>query len=194
MRTIIALALAGGALAALTACTPDTAVSEKQPSPTVTKSSASGAGGGSTEAAWRWIDWGKATHETIGDCPTGDDIDFYRTEVESVTYADLSGDGRTEAVVAAACQSTTASNAVRVFVYDGAQRSEPYRLLLTVGEQDYFKAVDLKAAERTLTVTAAALSENAARCCPDVIITEKWHWTDGEFDRTSRAIQRVKTG
>jgi hypothetical protein len=101
--------------------------------------------------------------------------------VTSVRRADLTGDGRTESIVAAACRSTTAPNPVRVFVHDGAGRRAPGKLLLTIGTNQYLTSAELTITGRTVRVVSRALSDRAPRCCPDLRITQSYTWTGTDF-------------
>ena len=106
-----------------------------------------------------------------------------KTEVASVRYADLTGDGLTEAIVAAACWTDTSQNPINVFVYDGTDRRTPLARLLTIGKDQYLKTATVRTKGATITVTSEALSDDAPRCCPDLKITQRYEWRDAEFHR-----------
>ena len=126
--------------------------------------------------SWKSIDWKSVTAGEMPNCPQ-------KTEVDSVRYADLTGDGRTEAIVAAACWTDTSQNPIIVFVYDGTDRRTPLARLLTIGKDQYLKTATVRTKSATITVTSEALSDDAPRCCPDLLITQKYEWRDAKFHR-----------
>ena len=94
--------------------------------------------------------------------------------------------------VLSACRTTTASDPIRVLVYDGTDRRAPLRRLGTIGTGRYLVSADLRTKGRTVTVTSRALSDDAPRCCPDLRITQTYEWTGEELRRT--AIEEVPLG
>jgi hypothetical protein len=108
-----------------------------------------------------------------------------KTEVDSIHYADLTGDGLTEAIVAASCFTTTSQNPINVFIYDGADRRSPLARLVTIGKDQYLQTAEVRTKDATITVTSRALSDKAPRCCPDLRITQKYAWRDAEFHQVS---------
>jgi hypothetical protein len=197
MRQLISIAAAACAVAALSACTaaaqpPAQSPGTKAPGETPATSPPATAGAGTRPATatksppatksptptWKSINWKAITYGEMPDCPR-------KTEVDSVRYADLTGDGRTEAIVAAACWTDTSQNPINVFVYDGADRRPPLTRLITIGKDQYLKTATVRTNGATITVISKALSDDAPRCCPDLLITQKYEWRDAEFHRVS---------
>jgi hypothetical protein len=205
MRHLTSLAAAACAVAALSACTATTKPPAAAPTTppaagAATPGATAGAGtrpvtaGKSATAtttatatktkpaasvpSWKSVDWKSVTSGEMPNCPR-------KTEVDSVRYADLTGDGRTEAIVAAACWTTTSQNPINVFVYDGADRRPPLDRLLRIGEDQYLKTATVRTKGATVTVTSEALSDQAPRCCPDLLITQRYGWRDAAFHRLS---------
>lgn len=202
MRHIVkfsAMAAAGCAVVALSACT---AAAEAQPAPrqpatqqptptataTATTTATATAKPAATSAApagnrpgWTGVDFNSLTFDALN-CPH---LNGYRTaEVDSTHYADLNGDGRAEAIVAASCRTTTAQNPISVFVYDGTDVRVPLKRLLTVGDHAYLVTAQVTVRDRTMTVTSKALSDKAPRCCPDLLITQRYRWDGSRLAQT----------
>ncbi|MFI5935253.1 hypothetical protein [Actinoplanes sp. NPDC051494] len=126
---------------------------------------------------WTGVGWETTMFAALG-CETSPQVPD-KAEVHQIRYADLTGDGAKEAVVAASCPSTTATNPVRVLVYETAPRDP----ILTIGKDDYLQSADVTTAGRTLTVVSDALSEDASRCCPDLRITQTYTYTGESFGK-----------
>jgi hypothetical protein len=190
-----ALATAGLAAVALTGCTADSPAARPPvrpatsatavPSPTPATAPASGTastppGGQGGSAGWGDVDFEKVMFAQL-DCPDFQDA-HRRAEVFDVKKADLTGDGRRDAVVTAACFTNTASNPARVVIFDGAEAPNP-RPLVSIGRnQDLVTAV-VQIKGGTVTVTSKALSAKAPRCCPDRLITQAYAWQGHGFSR-----------
>ncbi len=134
--------------------------------------------------SWKDVDFEKAAYADLGRCVRTPELPD-TAEISAVRYADLTGDGVTEAVVAAACRTTTASNPISVFLYDGKDRRAPLRRLGAIGTSQYLVSAELRTKGRTVTVTSRALSDGAPRCCPDLRITQTYEWSGGELRRTA---------
>ncbi len=209
MRPITPLALSACALAALSACTSTGRPAPGAPSapPAAAGAPTAGASAGATPAApkpssatpkparpaakpvaarpsWRSVDFAEAAYGDLGRCVRTPELPD-TAEISGVRYADLTGDGLDEAIVAAACRTTTASNPISVLVYDGADRRAPLRRLGAVGTSQYLVSAKVTTRGRTLTVTSRALGDRAPRCCPDLRITQTYEWRDGELRRVA---------
>jgi hypothetical protein len=197
MRQLISIIAAACAVAVLSACTAANEPPARAPTtpPATTASTTAATAGTGTPPAtptgsaaapnpaahapsWKSIDWKSVTSGEMPNCPR-------KTEVDSVRYADLTGDGRTEAIVAASCWTDTSQNPINVFVYGGADRRPPLERLLTIGKDQYLKTATVRTKGTTVTVTSEALSDKAPRCCPDLSITQKYQWRDAAFHRVS---------
>ena len=107
-----------------------------------------------------------------------------KAEVSATRYADLTSDGRPEAVVAGACYSSTAANPTQVLVFDGAQPGPDPSPLIAIGGDQQLIDASITLAGATVTITSAALSDEAPHCCPDLRIVQTYAWRDGAFART----------
>jgi hypothetical protein len=126
------------------------------------------------------VDFEKVMFTRLG-CPDFEDA-HRRAEVFAVKRADLTGDGRREAVVAAACFTNTAANPARVIIFDGADAGNP-RPLVSIGENQDLVTATVQIKGKTVTVTSKALSAKASRCCPDRLITQTYAWQGNGFSR-----------
>ena len=113
------------------------------------------------------------------------------TEFRGHKWADLTGDGRVDAVEAASCYTTTAANQNIIVVFDGRHPTATPRPLLIIGRELYLQGdVQIKTSGRTVTVVSNALSEKASRCCADLKITQAYKWTGSHYTRTSYKKER----
>lgn len=155
--------------------------------PTPARSSASpgggqGGAGNSGASAWSGADFASETRADDRCLP-----DEKKDQVFSVAYADLNGDGHTDALVTAACPSSTHQNPVSVFVYDGHNRRSPLRLLARIGADHDLTAIKVGAHGQQVTIDARGRSQHTGLCCPDLRITETWTWSGGHLHRTASA-------
>lgn len=201
MSSRIALFAGAAALFALTACTPagsggpvTTTPSSPGPSaaaPTTTGTAPattgtgapSGGQGGSGTAqgpSWSGVDFAAEARSATRCLP-----DVKKLQVFSVKYADLTGDGRTEALVTAACPSATSQNPVAVFVYDGQDRRRPLKLLAAIGADHDLTEIKVSTHGRQVSIDARGRSAHTGLCCPDLRITETWTWRGGHLVRTA---------
>ena len=127
------------------------------------------------------VDWKTVAFDALR-CRTNSSVPD-QAQVDTVTHADLTGDGTAEAIVAASCRTTTATNPVQVFVFDGARSTAPLKRLLVIGKGQYLRNAELTTKGRTLTVTSEALSDTAPRCCADLRITQRYSWNGSAFTR-----------
>ena len=186
-RFALAALTAAGAVITLSACTTPVTAPPATPATTTPAATTPAATPPATKPAvkpvatkpsWKSVDFKKVTDGEMPHCPQA-------TEVDSVHFADLTGDGRDEAIVAAACFTTTAQNPINVFVYDGQDRRAPLERLVTIGKDQYLQTAEVRTSGRTITVTSNALSSKAPRCCPDLRITQKYEWTGSAFKTVS---------
>jgi hypothetical protein len=114
-----------------------------------------------------------------------------KLEVFSTKFADLNGDGRSEALITAACPSSTSQNPVYVFVYDGQDRRRPLQLRATIGADRDLTEVKVATHGNHVTIDARGRSAHTGLCCPDLRITETWTWSGGHLHRTASAQQAL---
>jgi hypothetical protein len=199
-RSVLLAGAGAAGLFALAACTPgaapatpvtpsvpasaSAAPSTSAPASPSTSPAASPAGGqggsGAGLPSWSKVDFA-AEARTSTHCLAG----VKKDEVFAVKYADLTGDGRTEALVTAACPSATSQNPVAVFVYDGQDRSRPLHLLAAIGADHDLTEIKVSTHGRTVSIDARGRSTHTGLCCPDLRITETWTFSGGKLHRTA---------
>jgi hypothetical protein len=140
-----------------------------------------GQGGQSGEVNWKQV-----AFRTLG-CKHHSDLPD-RAEVQHIDHADVTGDGRRETIVTASCPTTTSTNAVHVFVFDGSGSKKP---LLSVGKTQYLRTAEVQVSGRKITIKAEALSNDAPLCCPDERLTQTWTWTGSSFDSKGPTVDKI---
>ena len=123
------------------------------------------------------VNWKKVAFQTLG-CKRQTGLPE-RAEVKRVDHADLTGDGQRDAIVVASCPTTTSTNAVHVYVFEGNSTGKP---LLDAGQGLYLRTADVQTSGRKITVDAEALSDDAPLCCPDLRIQQSWTWSGSGFE------------
>jgi hypothetical protein len=206
--TLVMLAVAGCAVVATAACSspstppvaapttlpsasagvggPDAEAPSPTASPTASPSATSkkpptGQGGESSE-----VDWKRVAFRTLG-CKHHAGLPD-RAEVQRVDHADLTGDGQRDAIVTASCPTTTSTNAVHVFVFDGDSTGKP---LLDAGKGEYLRTADVTVSGRKIKIDAEALSKQASLCCPDLRITQSWRWSGSAFEPEAKSTEKI---
>jgi hypothetical protein len=199
-KTIAAIALAGCALSACTSTTPAAAPAAQAstgqaptaqasagsapttPTPTAPAATAPAPTTRAPDPAKKpVVDWARVAFKTLG-CPANEL--GTRAVVASTRHADLTGDGRRETIVAASCPTTTSTNPVQVFAYDGADVTDSPESLLAIGKGQDLRSVRITTSGRSITVNATALSKKASLCCADLRIIQTYRWDGSDFSRT----------
>jgi hypothetical protein len=90
--------------------------------------------------------------------------------------------------VVASCLTTTSTNAVHVFVFDGDSTGKP---LLDAGKKQYLRTVDVQTSGRNIEVDATALSADASLCCPDLQVWQRWTWTGSAFETKGQMAEKI---
>jgi hypothetical protein len=138
------------------------------------------AGGGGTQS-WDGVDFREVLFRELGctDVPESKG----KAVVLSTQRADLTGDGRAEAVVAGSCFVRSGADHAYVFVYDGAEVGERPTSLVWIGKDQDLTSARVKISGNRVTVTSDALSGQAPTCCPDLRITQTYVWEGSDFRR-----------
>jgi hypothetical protein len=161
---------------------PDAQAPSPAASPSATsKKPPTGQGGKAGE-----VDWKRVAFRTLG-CKQHADLPD-RAEVQRVDHADLTGDGKRDAIVTASCPTTTSTNAVHVFVFGGDSTGKP---LLDAGQGEYLRTADVTVSGRTIKVDAEALSKQAPLCCPDLRISQSWRWNGSTFEPEAKNTEKI---
>lgn len=174
-----AVALAGCTAAKTPQAAPTPGVSATSSAPAATAPTTPSQGGTGGGSGWSGADFAKLMFKQLA-CPDFDEAEG-KAEVTGKRYTDLTGDGRAEAVVTAACFTTTAANPAHVVVFDG----DGHRPLLDIGRDQHLTTAKVTIDGDSLTVVSDALSDQAPRCCPDLRITQTYAWDGDAFGRTS---------
>jgi len=132
------------------------------------------------------VDWKRVAFRTLG-CKHRADLPD-RAAVRRVDHADLTGDGRRDAIVVASCPTTTSTHPVHVFVFDGDSTKKP---LLDAGEGRYLRTADVQVSGRRIAVDAEAISDDAPLCCPDLRILQSWTWTGSAFETKGAKTEKI---
>jgi hypothetical protein len=163
-----------------------TASHATDPAPSPTTSSAAPAKNPGQGGQGGGVDWKRAAFAALG-CKRQPGLPA-RAEVQHVDHADLTGDGQRDTIVAASCPTTTSTNAVHVFVFEGDSSTKP---LLTVGKDAYLRTAGITTHGRTLGIDSEALSKQASLCCPDLRIKQSWTWTGTAFEQTGLRKEKI---
>jgi hypothetical protein len=194
MKYRIAGLLAVGLAFSAAACsTPATKPVAEPSSPTVAPTAAAtttpavksgGGGGGSTGStdSWKGVNFVREAYVDLA-CTWApgpkDDAD-----VSSVTYADLTGDGKTEAIVSVDCPTRTSTNPAHVLVFDGSQTGGKLWVRLDIGKDQYLRHTHVTTSGRSITVKSDAVSDHTGLCCADLSVNQTYTYTGGQFHRT----------
>lgn len=157
--------------------------SPASPSAQLTASPSKTSPGGGGSAGWDGVDFRKVLFRELGctDVPESKG----KAVVLSAQRADLTGDGRKEAVVAGSCFVRSGPDHAYVFVYDGADVGSRPTALVRIGEDQDLTTATVKVGGNQVTVTSQALSKDAPLCCPDLRITQTYVWGGSRFLRKS---------
>ncbi|MEU4619885.1 hypothetical protein AB0G04_07885 [Actinoplanes sp. NPDC023801] len=114
-----------------------------------------------------------------------------KAEVQRLEFADVTGDGVDDALVARTCEAFTAYIPSTVEVFDGttAGDAKPKRigvLLKDAGQADLPWFTSMSAKGGTVTIKAYGVAENGIQACPELKLTYVYRFGDGKFERTGR--------
>ncbi|AEV86277.1 Transmembrane protease, serine 13 [Actinoplanes sp. SE50] len=164
--------------------TKNTPVSTSQPKPGTTKDGQPGpAPAGDPGDGGNWF-------AALTPCPNKGQ----QHEVQKLVFADVTGDGVKDALVASTCQTTNAYWPSTVEVFDGTTGKKPKRLgvlLKDVGPTDEPWYVSSSVSGKVVTVKAYGLSAQAPRACPDLNLTYTYKYGNGTFTRTGRQAAKA---
>ncbi|MFC4014226.1 hypothetical protein ACFOY2_43865 [Nonomuraea purpurea] len=137
------------------------------------------------------VDWASVVEPALN-CPKpGPHAAWYVVRARVAAVGDLTRDGRRETVVVSSCPSSTSSNPLIAFVYDGASKPSAPRLLGKLGKNRYFKSLKVAVRGGRVHLNGKALSDQAPRCCPDLIVSETYRWDGTQFRRTAEKANRI---
>ncbi|MBA3947301.1 MAG: hypothetical protein H0X37_22425 [Herpetosiphonaceae bacterium] len=124
-------------------------------------------------------------------------------EIDEKQFADVTGDGKAEAFVAASCAPLTSSWPQRLYVFDGA--SDPTRPRLMATLLDYNDGTDTRGLRigdgfgynpapsitidgSTVTIVSAGYAPEDPNCCLTQQIVDTFTWTSNGFSRGKRSV------
>ncbi|WP_221322324.1 hypothetical protein [Actinoplanes sp. L3-i22] len=123
-------------------------------------------------------------------CPNGGQA----TEVQRLEFADLTGDGVKDALVARTCQASTSYWPSTVEVFDGTTGEKPKRIgtiLKDVGSDDLPWFQSLSVSGKVVTVKTYGTSAKGQQSCPDLKLTYRYEYRSGAFTRIGRQATTV---
>jgi hypothetical protein len=136
-------------------------------------SSPAGNGAGSSN----WINstnFATAPHPDVDCAPAGLGG---KVSVIKVVTADVTGDGKPEAIVRVQCAHSASEWPDSVYVYGQG----PKLLGTLIQQKDDEYATDIKTSGQTVTLTESGWSEHAPGCCPDLTYTQVFTWSGASF-------------
>jgi hypothetical protein len=137
------------------------------------------------------VDWASVVEPDLN-CPEpGPHAAGYVVRARVAAVGDLTRDGRRETVVVASCPSSTSSNPLIAFAYDEASSSSAPRLLGKLGENRYFKSLKVTIRGGHVHLYGKAVSDQAPRCCPDLIVSQTYRWDGAKLRRTAEKANRL---
>jgi hypothetical protein len=128
------------------------------------------------------VDWSRFARS----CAVADGGSGLGTRIDDVVHADVTGDGRTDALVVDECESSTSAWPQEVEVFDGASDpAAPRRVgVLLADDAVHPRSVTLTVSGGRVTITGTGLSDDAPLCCPDLTIRRVYTWSGHGFALT----------
>jgi hypothetical protein len=134
------------------------------------------------------------------DCETAPAPNLGRI-VDDKVYADVNGDGFTDAIVSVACQGSTESWPDYLEVFDGASGKLIATLIQPEHAHDYFglrigygALHGITVSGKEITVESAAWSPSDSYPCPSWTVTDHYTWNGKSFDRSPRVTKKAPAG
>ncbi|GLX99692.1 MULTISPECIES: hypothetical protein [Actinoplanes] len=122
----------------------------------------------------------------VADCANDDQ----EAVVQQVVNADVTGDGKPDALVARTCDASTSYYPSTVEIFDGSSPSaRPWRvgtLLSDVGPTDQPWLTGLKVSGGVVTVTANGVDAKGSNACPNLKLTYRYKLSGTQFKRLDR--------
>ncbi|MEU7744558.1 hypothetical protein [Nonomuraea sp. NPDC049158] len=137
------------------------------------------------------VDWASVVEPALN-CPKPKPRPaWYVVRARVAAVGDLTRDGRRETVVVSSCPTSTSSNPLIAFVYDGASKPSAPHLLGKLGKNRYFKSLKVAIRGGRVHLQGKALSDQAPRCCPDLIVSQTYRWDGTQFRKTADKATRI---
>ncbi|MEV1240600.1 hypothetical protein [Nonomuraea sp. NPDC049750] len=137
------------------------------------------------------VDWASVVEPALN-CPKPRPrAAWYVVHARVAAVGDLTRDGKRETVVVSSCPSSTSSNPLIAFVYDAASKPSTPRLLGKLGKNRYFKSLKVAIQGGRVQLHGKALSDQAPRCCPDLMVSQTYKWDGTQFRKTADKAKRI---
>jgi hypothetical protein len=137
------------------------------------------------------VDWASVVEPALN-CPKPrPHAAWYVVRARVAAVGDLTRDGKRDTVVVSSCPSSTSSNPLIAFVYDGASKPSAPRLLGKLGKNRYFRTLKVAIRGGSVHLHGKAISDRAPRCCPDLIVGQTYRWDGTRFRRTADKAHRT---
>ncbi|MEU8142711.1 hypothetical protein [Nonomuraea sp. NPDC048901] len=137
------------------------------------------------------VDWASVVESALN-CPKPRPrAAWYVVHARVAAVGDLTRDGKRETVVVSSCPSSTSSNPLIAFVYDGASKPSAPRLLGKLGKNRYFRTLKVAIRGGSAHLHGKAISDRAPRCCPDLIVSQTYRWDGTRFRKTADKAHRT---
>lgn len=128
--------------------------------------------------------------EFLRETPMDGYVDRFYFNIYGVSYGDLTGDGRDEAVVLTVCNTGGTGNFSEGFIYT-FEAGKP-RLLNRIagGDRAYGGLRSASIANGILTIESNDPGESGASCCPELIITNQYRLSGGKLIAAAKSVTR----
>ena len=117
-------------------------------------------------------------------------IDRFYFNVNSVSYGDLTGDGRDEAVVLTVCNTGGTGNFSEGFIYSVEAEKPKLVNRIAGGDRAYGGLRSASIANGLLTIESNDPGELGASCCPESIITNQYRLRGGKLVEAAKSTTR----
>ncbi|MFD1537413.1 hypothetical protein [Nonomuraea guangzhouensis] len=146
---------------------------------------------GTATADAKGFDWGPVVERALHCLKPRPSDTWYVIRARVAAVGDLTGDGKPETVVVSSCPSPTSGNPVISFVYDGAAKRSAPHLLGALGKNRYFKSQTVAIRKGQVHLRGKVVSDRAANCCPDLMVSQTYKWNGTKFLRTAEKLTRI---
>lgn len=110
--------------------------------------------------------------------------------VFGITYGDLDGDNRDEAVILSVCNTGGTGNFSEAYIYK-MQNGKPKRVMLLVGgDRAYGGLREARIENGLLIVESNDAGEMGGACCPQNVVTNKYRFTGKTLKEVGKATKR----
>ena len=119
----------------------------------------------------------------VEDCPN----EGQKPVIRGVVVADVTGDGRRDAVVSRSCEASTSYFPSTVEVFDSSRKRVGV-LLKDVWDADNPWLTSLRVSDGDVIIKAHGSSGKQGNACADLNLTYRYSWTGSEFEQADRQV------